>query len=139
MDITGGCYCGELKYEATINSMLVSVCHCRDCQLFSGSAFRTASPIPPADFRITQGQPKLFKKVADSGNTRHAAFCGTCGSHICTFPDDPGAEGAFVSLRWSTADQFERLEPKVEIFCDARAVWLGDIEGATQFSRMLTQ
>lgn len=136
MNISGGCYCGALRYEAIINPMLIGICHCRDCQLFSGSAFRTASVISPADFKITRGQPNLYRKVADTGSARDAAFCGTCGSHICTFPEDPDAEGAFVSLRWATADQFDQIKPRIEIFCESKAAWLGDVDGATSFPRM---
>lgn len=136
MKITGGCYCGAIRYEATIDPMLVGVCHCRDCQLFSGSAFRTSSSIPSADFAIVAGQPKTFRKVADNGNVRDAAFCGNCGSHICTYPENPDAEGAFVSLRWSTSDQFDQIEPKFEIFCDSKASWVSEVETATQFARM---
>ena len=41
MDITGQCFCGAIQYEATVNEQMVGICHCRDCQIFSGSAFRT--------------------------------------------------------------------------------------------------
>lgn len=139
MNISGGCFCGSLRYEATINQKLVGVCHCRDCQIFSGSAFRTSSVVPPADFKFTHGQPKLFKKVADTGNARDAAFCGTCGSHICTFPEELDAEGAFISLRWATSDQFDQVAPVFEVFCDSKVSWLGSIEDAMQFPRMPIQ
>ncbi len=136
MEINGGCFCGALRYEAVVNPQLLGICHCRDCQLFSGSAFRTAGPVPPADFRFTHGKPKLFRKVADSGNIRDAAFCDICGSHICTLPEDPEADGAFVSLRWATADQSDQIKPSVELFCDSRASWLNEVENAMRFPRM---
>ena len=42
MHIDGGCHCGALTYEAEIDPARVGVCHCLDCQILSGSAFRTA-------------------------------------------------------------------------------------------------
>jgi hypothetical protein len=36
------------------------LCHCRDCQHQSGSAYVAAMRVPAAGFRITKGQPKLF-------------------------------------------------------------------------------
>jgi hypothetical protein len=40
MKILGGCFCGAVQYEADIDKNRIGVCHCRDCQKFSGSAFR---------------------------------------------------------------------------------------------------
>ena len=36
MHITGGCFCGEITYEADIDENAVGVCHCRDCQILAG-------------------------------------------------------------------------------------------------------
>ena len=43
MKIDGGCHCGYITYEATIDSEQIGICHCTDCQTLSGSAFRTWS------------------------------------------------------------------------------------------------
>jgi hypothetical protein len=40
------------------------LCHCRDCQYQSGSAFIAAMRVPAAGFRITEGEPKLYCAAA---------------------------------------------------------------------------
>jgi hypothetical protein len=39
MEIKGGCLCGAVRYTAEADPTSATVCHCRDCQKFTGSAF----------------------------------------------------------------------------------------------------
>jgi len=134
VQITGSCFCGEIAYEAEIDEGAVAICHCRDCQVFSGSAFRTSGIVPPDRFRISRGTPKHFDKVADSGAVRRMLFCGECGTHLCSLPKD--GEGAFVSIRVATSDQFEMLTPVAEVFCASRVAWQPGLEGTVEYARM---
>jgi len=135
MKIQGGCFCGELAYEAEVDENIIGVCHCRDCQIFSGSAYRTSAMTAPDNFRITRGSPKHIDKVADSGNTRRMLFCGNCGTHLCSLPM-VAEEGSFVSVRVATAKQFSQLKPSAELYCSSRVSWLQDLPGAAQFAGM---
>ncbi len=135
MHITGQCFCGAIAYEAEIDPTMVGICHCRDCQLFSGSAFRMTCAAPLDGFRFTHGEPVHFDKTADSGAVRRMAFCGTCGSHICARPTDETGYG-YVTIRVSTCDQFAELEPRYELYCDSRMDWIRPVEGAQAFARM---
>lgn len=135
MKLEGGCFCGELAYEAEVDENFIGVCHCRDCQIFSGSAYRTSAMTAPQNFHITRGSPKHIDKLADSGNTRRMLFCGECGTHLCSLPMAEG-EGAFVSVRVATAKQFSQLKPSVELYCSSRVSWLKDLPDAAQFAGM---
>ena len=79
MHITGGCHCGAITYEAEVDPDTVSICHCTDCQTFSGSAFRTAVPAKKEGFKLT-GRPKIYVKTAESGNKR-AQAAHRCWQH----------------------------------------------------------
>jgi len=35
----GGCLCGDVRYLASGDPVVTSICHCRDCQKQIGSAF----------------------------------------------------------------------------------------------------
>ena len=72
MKIDGACHCGYIRIEGDADPEKTTVCHCTDCQVGTGSAFRVNVPVPGATFRIT-GQP------AESGNPRLQAFCPRCG------------------------------------------------------------
>ncbi len=136
MNISGGCFCGAIEYKAEIDENRVGVCHCRDCQIFSGSAFRLSSAVSPGSFEITKGAPHHFDKKADSGKVRRMAFCGTCGTHLSAAPIDPDEEGAFVSVRLATSKEFHKLKPAGELFCESRVAWMEPFDGALQFPRM---
>ncbi len=137
MNISGSCFCGLIEYEAELDETAVGVCHCRDCQIFSGSAFRTSGIVSPQNFRFTSGSPRYFSKVADSGAVRRMAFCGECGTHLCSLPQDD--KSGFVSIRVASSAQFHQLKPVMEIFCASRVSWLPGLEDAVEFTGMMSR
>ncbi|WP_250456320.1 GFA family protein, partial [Caballeronia sp. ATUFL_M2_KS44] len=82
MKVEGRCHCGAIQYEAEVQLGTVVVCHCADCQMQSGSAFRANIPAPAHTFRLLRGVPKRYIKVAPSGARRIHAFCENCGGPI---------------------------------------------------------
>ena len=134
--ISGGCFCGKLRYEASVDESRIIICHCRDCQLFSGSAYRLSAWAEPGAFEVTRGTPRQLDKTADSGKTRRMLYCGDCGSHLCSMPGDASEEGAFVSIRLATADTFHSFEPVAEIYTASRVPWLEDMPGIASFEGM---
>jgi hypothetical protein len=46
MHIDGECQCGQVTYEADIEPGEVSICHCRDCQRLTGTAYRVTVSAP---------------------------------------------------------------------------------------------
>ena len=70
MKIDGGCHCGAITYEAEVDPDKAGICHCTDCQILSGTAFRTLVPIPEDAFTLLSGQPKTYIKTGDSGAQR---------------------------------------------------------------------
>jgi hypothetical protein len=70
MKIDGACHCGFITVEGEADPEKTTVCHCTDCQVGTGSAFRVNVPVPGATFRI-KGQPTTYLKTsAESGNPR---------------------------------------------------------------------
>ncbi|MEC8526956.1 MAG: aldehyde-activating protein, partial [Pseudomonadota bacterium] len=41
MKKTGGCLCGQVRYETKADPLMTGVCHCKNCQKQAGSAFST--------------------------------------------------------------------------------------------------
>src|SRR5471032_1808170 len=80
MKIEGGCHCGGIRFEAEVDPATVVICHCTDCQTFSGSAFRTVVLTKPGTFALLAGAPTVYVKTAESGNRRQQTFCPTCGT-----------------------------------------------------------
>ena len=88
--VQGRCHCGAISYEAEVEPCTAYICHCQDCQMLTGSAFRPSISAPAESFRILTGTPRRYTKVADSGTRRVHAFCESCGSPIYSCaPDNP--------------------------------------------------
>lgn len=136
MEINGGCFCGQITYRAQLDPSRVLLCHCRDCQIFAGTAYRMSGIVKPADFSITSGEPRIFEKRAESGAVRLMAFCAACGTHLCSLPADPANATAFVSIRIGTSQQFHELQPATEIFTASRVPWLQTNTGCAEFVGM---
>ncbi|MEQ8665118.1 MAG: GFA family protein [Rhodospirillales bacterium] len=79
---TGGCQCGNLRYEITAEPLDVYACHCRECQKQSASAFGISVIFPRAEVRIIKGEPRIWTRPTDSGNTTDCYFCPDCGTRI---------------------------------------------------------
>jgi len=82
VEFTGGCLCGNIRYKVSGDIVRVVNCHCDDCRHNTGAAFATNVFVKEDDLEITQGTPKLFEHVADSGNPRLKKFCAACGSQL---------------------------------------------------------
>ena len=132
MDVTGQCHCGAIAYQAVIDPDRIMICHCRDCQRLTGSAFRVAVPVAPQDFTLLRGEPRIYHKIADSGSRRGHAFCGTCGTPVFRLPTDNNPNYA---LRICGLDQSGQLPaPGKQIWTDRRWAWVGGIDAIGAYS-----
>lgn len=124
MQIDGRCHCGSIAYTATVDPEAASLCHCTDCQTFSGAPFRGSVPARAEDFRLLQGQPQIYVKVADSGSRRAQAFCGDCGTPIySTAAENP----TLYFLRLGAVTQRTQIQPRKQIWCSSALEWAQDI------------
>ena len=64
--MSGGCLCGQVRYSANAGPMFAGVCHCKDCQKESGTAFNIVVAIPQSALSI-EGGPKTYTQKGDSG------------------------------------------------------------------------
>ena len=126
MKITGSCHCKAIVYEADLDPQSVGICHCKDCQKLSASAFRTLGVVQPGDFKLTKGEPKIYVKTGDNGNQREQAFCGVCGSGI--YSASPGNGPKTHDLRMGTVDQADQFKPQFQIWCNSALPWLPGID-----------
>jgi hypothetical protein len=122
--ITGGCLCGAVRYTTEGDPSSATVCHCRDCQKFTGSAFATLVLVPKETLTIN-GTLKTFRSIGGSGNPILRHFCPECGSSIA---EEPGARPGVVVLNVGTFDEPVLAKPGREIFRDDALPWL-QVEG----------
>lgn len=83
MKLGGGCYCGEIRYEAEGDPIMKGECHCRECQYITGGQANDFMAMPVAGFRYTKGTPKGFTR-SDLKVAVTREFCPNCGTQILT-------------------------------------------------------
>jgi hypothetical protein len=125
MKIDGQCHCGSVRYEADIDPAEVSVCHCTDCQMLTGSAFRVTVLVSSDNIRMTGREAKTYVKIAESGRKRIQEFCSDCGSPM--FTRGEGAEAASWGIRWGSIRQRQELAPRRQIWCRSALPWIHDL------------
>jgi len=126
MNISGQCHCGAIAFTATVDPSQVLVCHCSDCQQFSGAPFRAVLPVPVAQVRM-HGQPKVYVKVAESGNRRAQAFCPGCGTQL--YASEVEAPQV-LNLRLGCVKERAQLVPRRQLWGSSAMPWLAQMHEA---------
>lgn len=131
MRVEGHCHCGAIAFEAEVVPGTVAVCHCADCQMQSGSAFRCNIPAAADGFCLIKGQPRTYLKIANSGSKRIHAFCENCGGPIyACAADNPQT----YSLRVGTLQQRYELDAPVrQIWTSRKQPWVTFTEAIQSF------
>ncbi len=118
MAVTGGCYCGEVRYEVDGPQEAAFQCHCRECQYLTGGNANIVVVFAESDFRYTKGLASSFAR-SDLENpvTRH--FCGACGTGIGSrSPSRPNS----MIVKVGTLDNPGDYQAQAAIFtCDRQA------------------
>jgi len=133
MKVNGSCHCGALKFTAEVDPKRVAICHCTDCQIMSGSAFRTVVQVASEDFQLLTGTPRFYEKSGDSGNRRSLAFCGDCSTQLYAMDAQPPQD--VLGIRVGTLDERAELKPGVQIWCQSKVDWLDSVEGLPGMDR----
>src|SRR5262249_34976556 len=81
MKIEGGCLCGKVRYSADAERAFVGVCHCKNCQKGTCTAFSVVVGLPTPALSV-QGTLQTFTGRGDSGKATYRRFCPECGSAL---------------------------------------------------------
>jgi hypothetical protein len=114
---TGGCLCGDVRFQATGQPYRVGLCHCLDCRKFHGALFH-ASAIFPEDAVTVSGKTHDYQG-------RH--FCPRCGSSVFNRSGDE------VEVNLGALDATDQLKPTYESWIVRRESWLPDFPLARHY------
>ena len=76
----GGCACGKVRYQTTGQPEVHAVCHCRYCQLRTGSAFGVGAYFRNDKVSLLSGDLSHHRYQTQSGNNVTTSFCSACGT-----------------------------------------------------------
>lgn len=120
---TGGCQCGNIRYELVGAPQMLYVCHCTDCQHQSSSAFGMSLIMNPHEIDFSQSKKQLqtWDTLGGDGSIKRCAFCPTCGSRIMHGSDDPDEA---VSIKAGSLDDTSWLQPVAHIWLRSAQPWI---------------
>jgi len=126
MSVTGGCFCGAVRYRVDGRLRDARSCHCSRCRkAFSAQA--SAYALVDADEFAWAGGEELLTSYAG----RHGfglQFCSRCGSTLCgTF------DGRVHGVTLGCVDGDPGVEIGMHIFVGSKAAWEVLPEGVNAF------
>jgi hypothetical protein len=93
-------------------------CHCRTCQLNSGSPAMAFASVPTGDFKFTKGEDLVGR--FESSDFGHRRFCSRCGTPLLMQVNhQPGT----VDFSIATLDEPARVMPGFHIFYASHIPW----------------
>src|SRR4030095_1686932 len=116
----GGCACGAIRYECTAPPLRMVNCHCRDCQVASGSGYSATVIMDVNSLRPIRGSPRRFSKTVASGNIAHRDFCERCGTPLFAFSS---ASEQFLGVKAASLDDPTWFRPSADVWVESAQPW----------------
>ena len=115
--ITGGCYCGKVRYKVTRKPIYQANCHCGNCRRAIAAQSVAWITVGRSDFEFEMGNPKRYR--TDTGAWR--TFCDSCGTSI-TYESDMRPDE--IDITTGSLDRPEDFPPTEEIFPEEKLPWV---------------
>jgi hypothetical protein len=112
--------------------VMLAVCHCKECQRQSGSAFGMSLVVHKQQFALLRGALKTFTRSSDSGRPVVCSFCRECGTRIV---HEPRQLEGMVNIRAGTLDDTTWLKPDLQAWTSSKQPWLAFDERIRSFER----
>jgi hypothetical protein len=117
--LTGGCLCGEIRFELTEPARDAGYCHCTRCQRRTGAAASAQARIEGRTLRILQGE-QLLRGWSHPDGGHEKCFCSKCGAHLFSRNLDNPSQ---VSVRLGAFDGDPGVRPKWRSYVAYAACW----------------
>ncbi|NHX02733.1 GFA family protein [Pseudomonas koreensis] len=117
--LTGGCLCGDVRFEASGEPYRVGICHCLDCRKHHGALFH-ASAIFPENALTVSGKTSEYQG---------RVFCPRCGSPVLARSGDE------IEVNVGSLDAPNQFKPTYELWTIRREAWLPALPLAHHYER----
>ena len=120
--ITGGCYCGQIRFRAAGKPLYQTNCHCQNCRRAIGAQSIAWITVRRLALEWEQGSPKRYR--TDTGAWR--SFCDCCGTSLTyerdTRPDE-------IDITTGSLDNPEDFPPTEDFFPEEKLAWVHLLDG----------
>ena len=118
---SGQCSCGAVRFETAGAPVRVTVCHCKECQRRTGSAFGISCYFPKEKIKVLKGSMSTYNRESDVGRSLTYQFCKKCGTTIL-WQAELLTEAIGVS--GGTFDDTEWLRPERHVWANSAQSWV---------------
>src|ERR1044072_606715 len=119
----GGCLCGTVRYQLIGEPSDAGWCHCRTCQLSSGSPAMAFACVRLEEWRWTEGEDRV--RSLRSSNFGHREFCGECGTPLRVQVDH---QPDTIDFPIVTLDEPDDVRPEFHIFFGSNVAWFDTVD-----------
>lgn len=120
---SGGCTCGEIRYEVKADPLVVHACHCRWCQRQTGGPHVVNALFEAELIELSAGEVELVMTPSPSGNGQLIARCPSCKIAVWSNYDFGGMKEHIRFLRVGTLDNPDLMPPDVHIYTSTKLPW----------------
>ena len=114
--ISGGCFCGAVRYEAGGSPYNITHCHCPDCRRSSGAPFVTWASFRRSGVRFVRGAPRELSRAG-----RLRSFCPRCGTPLSFMS---GTDADEIDVTVCSFDHPEIVTPVDHTWYEDRMPWI---------------
>jgi hypothetical protein len=116
VQVTGGCLCQAVRYEAEVNLSEGFYCHCKTCQKTAGAPAAVGVMAKEGTLKFTKEEPKMFQ----SSPIGSRGFCQHCGSRLTWVSPDK----ADWTVVWACSlDHPESVVPIEHLSVESQLSW----------------
>jgi hypothetical protein len=117
---SGGCACGDIRFEIAGAPVFQNHCQCRDCQKRSGTGHSSYMTFRGREAMRITGSASHWEVTADSGHAKTHAFCSRCGTPVyLTFAGMPD----LIAVSVGALDDPSAFAPTVVTYSSSRHTW----------------
>jgi len=114
--LSGGCLCGNVRYETDDTPRVSVMCHCETCRHTHGAPMVGWFMVPAAGVRV-KGKPDVYR----SSDRAQRQFCNVCGTSIFYVADARPDE---LDIATCTLDDPLLAAPQKHIWGEQKLDWL---------------
>lgn len=116
MHLTGGCFCGCVRYALSAPLLNARSCHCSRCRKAFSGAGSAYAEVTPGSFSWVSGEESLTRYGSTPG--WGLCFCKICGTTLCGL-----YQGTVHGVTLGSVDGDPGVQLQMHLFVDSRAPW----------------
>jgi hypothetical protein len=116
-NITGGCYCGEVRFSGSPEVRVQTNCHCQNCRRAVGAQAVAWITVKRPQFQFVKGTPCRYRTETGAWRT----FCSRCGTSL-TYEHDKRPDE--IDITTGSLDHPEDFPPTKDVYPEEQLPWV---------------